>query len=232
MKRPTIIILIILFVMIVVVGAYEAHHQTTKSKSPFVTNTKASADAAPSKTSAKSTPSTAAGGFAPVSTNGLAYEATINTTNGDGSIVNAPIDTDGKGTTQYSTVQAADTLQITYTPTAFYTCTSGTCYKYPPNQGSTTDFDPASYAYTSAQLTADRNSAVYKGQQSCKSGTCDVWSVTSGSSTSELYIDASTKRITEVKTSDNGKTSSITYDYKPVSVTIPANATSITSTPQ
>jgi len=232
MKRPTIIITVIVLVLVVGLGIYEANHHSSKTKSTSSTSTPKSA----AKTTPKSfnKPGTGSGSnsFAAVSTQGLAYTATINTTAGDGSTSTATIMTDGKGTTQYATTQSAENIQITYTPTAFYTCNSGTCYKYPANQGSTTSFDPASYTYTDAQIATFKNTASYQGKKSCPAGTCDAWSVTSSGTTSTLFIDTATKRISQVETVQaDGKKSSIVYDYKAVNITIPANATSIVSSP-
>ena len=232
MKRPTVIILIILLVLIIGLGVYEAHRGSTKTASVSSTKSSATTAAPQTKTSPTSSASASDNSFSPTATSGLAYSATINITAGDGSTSSATILTDGKGTIQYSTTQSGQSVQVTYTPSAYYTCTSGTCYKYPNNQGASTDFDPSSYAYTSTQLDAYRSTASYQGKKSCPAGTCDAWSVTSGSTTSTIFIDPATKHISEVKSSQaNGQSSSISYDYKTVSITVPTNAQSITATP-
>lgn len=169
--------------------------------------------------------------FSPLSTAGVAFEATISSQGSDNSTTTATIKSDGKGNTQYSSGASGQTTEVTITTDAYYSCTAGQCIKYPTGQTGGSGFDPSAYTYTDTQLTGYRSGATHKGKQSCASGTCDTWSVTANGSTSTLYIDSGTKRITQVETVVDGKTSKIVYDYKSVSITVPTNATTLPTTP-
>ena len=117
-------------------------------------------------------------------------------------------------------------MEIIYTSDAYYACQGDNCVKYPISQSSNSGFDPSAYTYDQAKL-ASYTSPANKGQQSCPSGTCDVWEVSAGGYSSKLYIDSDTKRITQVESTVAGKTSKIVYEYKDVSITVPANAQTI-----
>ena len=117
-------------------------------------------------------------------------------------------------------------MEIIYTSDAYYSCQGDNCVKFPISQSGDSGFDPSAYTYDESKLSSYANPA-YKGQQSCPSGTCDVWEVSAGGVTSTLYVDSSSKRITQVESTVGGKTSKIVYEYKDVSITVPANAQTI-----
>ena len=216
-KRPTTIIVIIVLFIVVGLGIYEANNRNYKPKSTNVT--------APKKAATK--PTTA--NFAAVSTDNLAYSASISSPNDDGSTFTGTLISDGKGTMQYTAMLAGQSAEITYTPDSYYMCTGGQCFKYAISQSSNSGFNPANYTYTTAQLSDYRKTAKYNGKKSCLVGTCDSWSVTVADTSSTILIDVKTQHISEVKSTVDGKTSTITYDYKPLTIKIPADAQTITS---
>ena len=167
--------------------------------------------------------STNANAFSPASTEGLEFTATI-TTDGAGT---ATFEHDDKGSTRYVATTGGQQMEIIYTSDAYYSCQGHDCVKFPISQSSNSGFDPSQYTYDENKL-ASYASPAYKGQQSCESGTCDVWEVSAGGYTSTLYVDSSTKRITKVQGTVGGKTSTIVYEYKDVTITVPANARTIT----
>ena len=163
--------------------------------------------------------------FSPASTEGLEFTATISV---DGSET-ATLEHDDQNNSRYVTTIGGQQTEIIYTSDAYYTCQSGgNCIKFPLSQSSNSGFNPSDYTYDENKLSSYASPA-YKGQGSCESGTCDVWEVSAGGVTSTLYVDTNTKRITKVQGTVNGKTSTIVYDYKDVTITVPANAQTITT---
>ncbi|HLC91986.1 MAG TPA: hypothetical protein VJC09_02955 [Candidatus Saccharimonadales bacterium] len=219
MKRSRIIVVAVVLLLILGAVAYMVSRKEDKTKTATTTK----------PTSSKTTNTS---NFAPVSTTGLALTATISTPLDGGTTATATLVSDGKGTTQYKADQGGQQVEITYTTDAYYMCTGGQCFKYDISQSGNSGFDPSSYAYTPAQLSTYRNTASYKGKKSCPAGTCDTWSVSSGGASSTIFIDTKTKYISQVESTVSGKKSTVTYEYKPVSITIPTNYQSITSTPQ
>ncbi|HEY5550100.1 MAG TPA: hypothetical protein VIK37_02795 [Candidatus Saccharimonadales bacterium] len=161
--------------------------------------------------------------FNPASTEDLEFTATI-TTAGAGS---ATFEHDDKGSTRYVATQNGQQIEVVYTSDAYYSCQGDNCVKFPISQSSNSGFNPGDYTYDQTELANYRSSSSYKGKQSCPSGTCDVWSVSVSGNTSTIYIDADTKRITQVESTIAGKTSKIVYEYKDVTIDIPANAQTI-----
>lgn len=161
--------------------------------------------------------------FAPVSTEGLAFAATI-TTSGEAGTNEAKIEYDGKEKTRYSATKDGQQSEIIYTADTYYFCASGSCIKYPISQSGASGFSPGDYQYDETELGNYKNNASYKGRQDCPAGTCDVWAVSNEGVISSIYIDTDTKRISQVEGSQNGTTTKIVYEYKDVSIEIPANA--------
>jgi hypothetical protein len=162
--------------------------------------------------------------FNPASTEGLEFSATI-------TVEGAPTATfehDDQGTTRYVTTTGGQEMEIIYTSDAYYSCQDDNCIKFPISQLGNSGFNPGDYTYDEDRLGSFASPA-YKGQQSCESGTCDVWEVSTGGVTSTLYVDSNTKRITKVQGTVAGKTSTIVYDYKDVTINIPQNAQTITT---
>ncbi len=162
--------------------------------------------------------------FAPVSTDGVAFVATIKTAAG-GQNVNATMEYDGEANYRYKSVQQGQNLEVITTPEASYMKLGNQgWFKYASgtNQANVNTDD---YQYDEAKLADYKANSTYKGTGSCIAGTCDIWEVTSaGSGTATIYLDSSNQRIVQVKTTINNTQSTITYDYKSVKITPPANA--------
>jgi hypothetical protein len=117
-----------------------------------------------------------------------------------------------------------------YTPEAFYICqTSDTCFYYPISEAASLGFDPSNFVYSNDEVAGYENNALYQGEQACPAGTCHVWQVGDGSTTSTLLIDTVTKRISQVQSSSSTGDTSLVYEYKDVSITPPANAMPVPS---
>lgn len=191
--------------------------------------TKNSSDKSSTLTPASTSPATAktANAFNPLATSGSSYQATITTT-AAGTTSTATMAFDKTtGNVQYTSTAGGQTISIVYTKDAYYLCQTPTsCIKYATGQG-TASFNPASYEYTDAQLAGYRAGASFHGKQSCPAGTCDVWQVTNAGYTSSLFVDTKTKRISQVQATTAAGTSKVVYNYQNVSVTVPANATTV-----
>lgn len=161
--------------------------------------------------------------FSPQSTEGLEFKATITTTK-DGASTQSIIERDDKNNTRYVANVGGQQMEIIYTADAYYSCQGGSCVKFPSAQSSNSGFDPNAYTYDRSELEGYRSGSTYKGRQSCPAGTCDVWSVIAGGTTSTIFIDTKTKRISQVEGSQGGSTSKIVYEYTDVTINVPANA--------
>lgn len=162
--------------------------------------------------------------FAPVATKGLPFVATI-TNSGTSGNSESKIEHDGKDKTRYTSSAGGQQTEIIYTSDAYYLCSNGAnCIKYPVSQSGSSGFNPADYQYDQEKLGGYKNNASYKGTQDCVAGTCDVWSVSTDGLSSTIFIDTKTKRISQVENSQQGITSKIVYEYKDVTINVPANA--------
>lgn len=164
--------------------------------------------------------------FNAASTEGLEFKATISTAIG-GQATESTIEQDDKGNTRYVASAGGRQMEIIYTSDAYYSCQGNNCVKFPVSQSSNSGFNPSDYTYDQSKLAGYVSGAAYKGQKSCPSGTCDVWSINTGGSTSTFYIDSTTKRITQVESTIAGSSTKIVYDYANVTITVPANAQTV-----
>ncbi len=167
--------------------------------------------------------------FSPVSTEGLDFVATVTTTTKAGTST-AKLEQDGSKT-RYTIETSGQTSQFIYTKDTYYSCSGGQCFKYPISQSSSSGVDVKSYQYDKTQLDNLKKTAAYQGKKDCPAGTCDVWSVTIAGATSTLYLDSNTQRISQVETAIGANKTKIAYEYKNVSVTVPANAKTFPTTP-
>lgn len=211
-KKQIIIIAAVILVALIGIGAYAMSQDDGADKSNTSSNT--------SSNNSGNQPSS----FDALTTD-TSFVATITTSN-DGQEVKAVMSYDkDSGAVKYVTTTEGKEVSMYYTKDAYYLCQSANdCFKYPLGQGSVSGFDPGTYQYDNQDIAGLRNNAAYQGQQSCPAGTCDVWKVTEGTNSTTVYIDASTKRISQVETTTAAGTSKVVYEYKSVSVTPPANA--------
>jgi hypothetical protein len=152
------------------------------------------------------------------------FVATI-TTDGE---VTGTIASDGEGAISFTATVNGQESRFIYTDDAYYACTGDECTKLPLSQSSTSSFDPAQYQFDEDRISSLKGLTSYKGQEPCGSTTCDVWEYSTEGTTSTLYLDTNTKSIVRVRhVSANGQESDITYEYKDVSIAVPANAQEI-----
>ena len=218
MKR-TVIIGVVAVLVVVGGAAYIATKDDDKSSSSKNTSQTAGNQSANDQNN-----------FAPASTEGLPFIATISI-EGGGTTTVAKLEYDGKDKTRYTATQNNQQMQFIYTTDAYYSCTDDKCIKFPMSSSTSSGFNPSDYQYGADKLSGYRSGAAYKGKQSCSSGTCDVWSVSVDGATSTLYVDSGTKRITQVDSTQGAKTSKIVYEYKDVTIDVPANAQTLPTAP-
>lgn len=122
---------------------------------------------------------------------------------------------------RYKASASGQSIETIITPDAYYSMANGEWIKYPTATGS--GVDPESYQYNTSEIDAYRGTSNYVGRESCSAGTCDVWRTTSAGAESTLFIETGTGYIVKVETTLDGKTSSIEYDYKSVTITPPTD---------
>ncbi len=214
MKKVLLIVLVVLLL-----GGGAAYLLTKDDKN----------DQTPTNTESQPTTDTSSeptASFSPLSTEGKDFVATVTTTTKTGTST-AKFEQDGTKT-RYTISTSNTNSQFIYTKDTYYVCGSGQCYKYTAKQSNSSGVDVKNYQYSGSELSSFKNSAAYKGKQSCPAGTCDVWSVTAGGITSTLYLDDQ-QRISQVESSQAGTTTKITYEYKDVTISLPTNAKSPTT---
>lgn len=163
--------------------------------------------------------------FSPVSTEDTPMIATI-TTSQDGEKNTIVMKFDGEGNNEYSIEQEGEEVRFVTTGDAYYMCRVSGCFKYANTQEQSGTTNPDQYEYNQTDIDNFKKQATYKGQQSCDGGTCDVWEISNfnGGGTATFYLDSDSKRIVKIASTFNGSTSTITYDYKSVTIDIPENA--------
>lgn len=167
-----------------------------------------------------------ANAFDAVSTEGLEFTAKI-TTSGASGTTEATLEHDDQNNTRYVSDIGGMQTEVIYTADAYYSCQAGNCTKFALSQSSSSGVNPGDYTYDESKLAGYRDNSTHKGRQDCPAGTCDVYEVSVGGTTSTIYIDTDTKRISQVESTISGATSKIVYEYKDVTINVPTNAQTV-----
>jgi hypothetical protein len=165
------------------------------------------------------------GSFDAVSNQNLPFVVNFSMS-GENGESNATIEYDGKGAWRYSAEQEGQTIEYISANNYFYTRAGEEgWYKYPFAAGEATSFDTSSYEFSESDLAALKASGQNKGRENCPAGSCDVWETSdeSGNRTT-VYIDTDSRRISQIKSVTGGTTTTMVYDYRDVSIEIPADA--------
>lgn len=158
-----------------------------------------------------------------------AFKATITTQTDSGQTVMVMEHDQAKNITKVTGSAGGSSFTYYYAPSGFYMCqTESSCMKYSSESSFADVFDPTTYTYDETKLAALRTGSSYQGVKNCPAGSCNVWKVTSNNSSLLMYIDTKTHRISEVDSTYGTTTSKIEYDFNPVSLTLPENATTVT----
>ncbi|MBI3984115.1 hypothetical protein HY346_02335 [Candidatus Microgenomates bacterium] len=162
--------------------------------------------------------------FSAVSTEGLDFVATISSS-GSGQGTKSTVSYDGEGRWQYQTSADGQSVQTIVTPDAYYTNSGQGWYKLPlSGESDSSGFNAETYEYSAAEIDALKQSSIYEGQKDCPAGTCHVWRTSTAGDSSTVYIDTKTNRISQVVSVIGSTTSTIAYEYKNVTVNVPADA--------
>lgn len=167
--------------------------------------------------------------FAPLATLGSSYEATYSFTGEDGTASTGTIAVDKNGDSKYSGKAEGSSFELYTIGDDAISCTDGTCYRLATGGESSEAVDSDDYSYTDDDYADFKNNAAYKGTDSCPSGTCSVWEITDVDNTIiTMYID-SDNRVSKVMGSDEDGKFEVSYNYKSVSISAPANVTELPS---
>ncbi len=219
-SKKSVIMLIVL--VLILVGGAAAYFVNKNNNDEQAQQAAQAAQAAKTKETANT--------LSAASTSGMPFVATVSTTTSGGQKVNGVMSSDGDGNVSYAYKADGKDVSLIYTADAYYLCNgTDTCIKYPSSSTSGSGFDPSAYQYDSNRIASLKDTAAYKGQQTCPGGggTCDVWSVSSAGATTTMYVNASTKKIAKVTTATATSSSDITYEYKNVTVAAPANSVTL-----
>jgi len=178
--------------------------------------------------SATTSSSSSSNQFSAVPTDG-SFKATITTQTDSGQTQTVMEHDPSQSITKVTGTANGASYTYYYTNDAFYMCqTEDSCMKYASGSSFANAFDPSSYQYDQGQLDAYKNTSLYQGEKACPAGKCGVWEVAnSDSSKLTIYVDTATHRISQVESTVGTAKSTITYDFNPVSITLPANATEV-----
>lgn len=157
------------------------------------------------------------------------YKATITTQADSGQTQTVMEHDPDKNVTKVTGTANGASYTYYYTNDAFYMCQSeDSCMKYASGSSFANAFDPSSYEYDQGQLDTYKNTSLYQGEKSCPAGKCGVWQVTTDAGEMTMYVDVKTRRVSEVDSTYGTTKSTIVYDFSPVSITLPTNATEVT----
>jgi len=171
--------------------------------------------------------------FDPVLAEGVSYVATISGTS-EGQPVQGTIESDGQGNSKFSFSQGEESGDLYLTSEATYSCSKNEgCVKFDRTNGNTNGFDealnPSRFDYSEEDFKSFKDQATYEGRQSCPAGTCDTWTVVDEQGyESKIYLDDS-NRVSQVEGKDETSNITLTYEYRDVTITPPANAQEIPS---
>jgi len=213
MSKKVIIGIIIALVIIGGGVAYLAINQTT-TKDDKTGQTDSTDTADDSKTSV----------FAPTTTSGKDFVATIEAEGADVPISTFEFDADSKAV-RYKTTQQDESVESITTADAYYLKTPQGWVKYDTGTGKNSGVDPETYQYNKEKIAEVKSTSTYDGVKKCGDETCKVWKISNdGGSESAVYVSTKTNYVVKVVSTFGGKTSAISYDYKDVTVDVPTDA--------
>ena len=169
--------------------------------------------------------------FNPANTIEQDFVATF-TTQSDGGEISATVNYDKDSSSwQYVTTTGDQDAEFIITADAYYSKLDGQWVKLPSSGDAATGFDTKQLELSDSEVTAFQERASYKGEASCPAGTCDLWEVENyeGAEKISFYLNKDTNTMSQLVTVANGATSTITYEYKDVTVEVPENAQTLPS---
>ncbi len=162
--------------------------------------------------------------FEALPTSGLSFAATFSGT-AEGKQFQALMEYDGKEVIRYTTTDGDQKLVTVYTKDTYYMCQNdNSCIKMPLGANSQTGFNSDTYQYTEQELADFKSNSTYEGKKDCPAGTCDTWKTQKDGFETRIYIDTDTKRISQVESTNGTDSSKIVYEFKDITIELPANA--------
>ena len=159
--------------------------------------------------------------FAPKGTAGVSYVAKLSGTASDTTLA-ANIEYDGEGNSHYVGT-APESVEMYKIGSEYIICTNATCI------ATTTTSSPTGSeqsTYSEEDVASWKNSAIYKGKQSCPAGSCDAWQVTQDSYTGTIFVARDGRVSRTIWKSDNSNMT-IDLEYKDITITRPENVQTI-----
>lgn len=200
MKKKTVIIIAAIIVVLAAAGVTAAVVVNNQDKKTDTQNN--SSDEGSNNNATSNT-------FEPKNLNELSYVATSTTTVADQTITST-IESNGKGTTKTSSTTAGMSTESYITGNEVITCIDGACSKTTVETDATSD-------QLNADLSKYRNNATSAGNETIDGQSYKVWTVTGeAGDTIKYYLD-NDNRIARITMTN----STIVYEYKDVSFTVP-----------
>lgn len=150
--------------------------------------------------------------FNPQSLESVSYVATTKVTV-SGQTVESITESDGKGTLKTSSVSGGMTSESYINGGRLTTCINGECTT------ATVEGNSQEAAAATQDASQYKDSAKHSGTGECPAGTCQVWKATGPAGDVTYYIDDQ-NRISKLVVDASG--AETTYEYKDVSITVPA----------
>lgn len=165
--------------------------------------------------------------FNPLATTDTAFVAKMTGTT-DGKNMTATIMYDGKGKSKYTGTTDGQSIEMYITKDSYITCQGGTCFKVSGSASAGINLDD--YTYSEDKNKEFSNIAKRDGTGACPAGTCQVWKVVQGDTTTRVFVD-SNNRVSKLTTESPDGTFVYTYTYKPVTVKLPTNVQELPTAP-
>lgn len=200
MNKKIVIIIAAAVVVLVAVGAIVALNMNNKTSQPTSSSNNAS-----KQTESIDTSKT----FSPQDITKLPYVST-STTTVSGQTVTSTTESDGKGTTKTSSTVSGMTTESYVTGNTVITCVNGACSK------TTAEANPSTNQAVT-NTSQYRDTAKNTGSETIDGKTYQVWKATGQAGDVTYYID-SENRIGRMSLASG---TTVVYDYKDVSITIP-----------
>lgn len=166
--------------------------------------------------------------FNPLPMDEVGFRATLTGTSNEGP-VDAIMEYDGEGSSRFESTQNGQVMEFIITPTAAYSCENSNCVMFDTTTDNMSFFNPEDYTYGDGDYATFRDEAVYLGREDCPAGTCHAWEVEDEDTTSLIYIETQTTRISQVVSSGPDGDITVTYEYEDITITPPENAQALPS---
>lgn len=207
----------ILIAVVIIGGGYAAYSMTkdedTASNNETTQSTSDNKDQADSDTPV----------FNPLASDNESFRATMEVTGtADSSDYSGVIERAKDGSLKFSGNQNGEAIEFyLLADQSYIACQNSTCFKI--NDGNA-PIDVNDFTTTEEDIASYKDSANYKGKESCSSGTCHVWEYEeSEGQFVTVYVDADSNRVVEVRGSDGEGDLKITYEYTDITITLPEN---------